>query len=71
MPMIPCSGVRSSCDVLAAGAIQRAGLIRYDRGRVAILDREGLQERACECYAFSKAEFDRLLGDAGPNPSGN
>jgi len=64
-------GVRRAGGTVAASALQRAGLIRYDRGRVAILDREGLQERACECYAFSKAEFDRLLGDAGPNPAGN
>jgi len=62
-------GVRRAGVTVAAGALQRAGLIRYDRGRVAILDREGLQERACECYAVSKTEFDRLLGDSGPSSS--
>ena len=53
-----------------AGVTVAAGAL-YDRGRMAILDREGLQERACECYAVSKAEFDRLLGDIGPSPAAN
>ncbi len=58
--------VRRAGVSVAAGALQRAGLIRYHRGRITILDREGLEERACECYAVTKAEFDRLLGSAGP-----
>jgi CRP-like cAMP-binding protein len=62
-------GVRRAGVSVAAGALQRAGLIRYDRGRVAILDRDGLQERACECYAVAKAEFDRLLGVSSPRPA--
>ena len=45
----------------AAGALQRAGLIRYRRGIVTILDRRGLQRLSCECYGTSKREFDRLL----------
>ena len=59
-------GVRRAGVTVAAGALQHVGLIRYDRGRVAILDREGLEERACECYAVSKEEFDRLLDDSRP-----
>ena len=59
-------GVRRAGVTVAASALQRAGLIRYDRGRVAILDRQGLEERACECYAVSKDEFDRLLNDSRP-----
>ena len=39
--------------------LQKAGLVRYSRGRVKILDRKGLQKRACECYKMSKLEFDR------------
>jgi hypothetical protein len=37
-------------------------LIEYRRGQVTILNRTGIEKRACECYAVSKQEFDRLLG---------
>ncbi len=47
---------------IAAGGLQRAGLITYSRGNVAILDGPGLKKRSCECYSVSKKEFDRLLG---------
>ena len=56
-------GVQRTGVSAAAGGLQRAGLIRYSRGIVTILDRRGLQARACECYGLSKREFDRLLGD--------
>jgi CRP-like cAMP-binding protein len=56
-------GVQRTGVTAAAGALQRAGLIRYSRGIVTILDRGGLKRRACECYGVSKREFDRLLGD--------
>jgi CRP-like cAMP-binding protein len=55
-------GVQRTGVTAAAGALQRAGLIRYSRGTVTILDRRGLQRRACECYGLSAREFDRLLG---------
>jgi hypothetical protein len=56
-------GIRSRSGVtIAAGALQRAGLIRYKRGHVTILDVAGLKQRSCECYEISKKEFDRLLG---------
>jgi DNA-binding transcriptional regulator YhcF (GntR family) len=55
-------GVQRTGVSVAAGALQRAGLIRYKRGAVTILDRRGLERRACECYGLSKAEFDHLLG---------
>jgi hypothetical protein len=58
-------GVQRTGVSVAAGALQRAGLIRYSRGIVTILDRRGLRAGACECYGLSKREFDRLLGD-GP-----
>lgn len=54
----------------AAGALQRAGLIRYTRGNVTILDRRGLKRRACECYGVSKREFDRLLGERSGRTAG-
>jgi CRP-like cAMP-binding protein len=57
-------GVQRTGVSAAAGGLQRAGLIRYNRGIVTILDRRGLLARACECYGLSKREFDRLLGDA-------
>jgi hypothetical protein len=47
----------------AAGALQRAGLIRYSRGNVTIIDRRSLMHRSCECYGVSKKEFDCLLGN--------
>jgi CRP-like cAMP-binding protein len=55
-------GVQRTGVTTAAGALKRAGLIRYNRGVVTILDRRGLQRRSCECYGVSKREFDRLLG---------
>ena len=55
-------GVRRAGDTEAAGALQRDGLIRYRQGHVTILERERLEARSCECYAVTKAEFDRLLG---------
>ena len=55
-------GVRRAGVTVAAGALQREGLIRYVRGAVTILDYDGLRERSCEIYDVSKAELDRLLG---------
>ena len=55
-------GVQRTGVTAAASALQRAGLIRYRRGTVTIIDRGGLTRRSCECYRVSKAEFDRLLG---------
>jgi len=55
---------------MAAGALQRAGLINYSRGNVTIKNRRGLERRACECYGIAKREFDRLLGGkAGRRPA--
>ena len=56
-------GVQRTGVTAAAGALQRAGLIRYKRGNVTILDRRGLENLTCECYGVSKMEFDRLLGN--------
>jgi CRP-like cAMP-binding protein len=54
-------GVRRESVTAAAQALQHAGLIRYARGCVELLDRAGLEERACECYGVVKRECDRLL----------
>ena len=56
-------GVRREGVTEAAGNLQRAGLIRYNRGHIDVIDRPGLEEAVCECYAVVKAEFDRLLSD--------
>jgi Mn-dependent DtxR family transcriptional regulator len=54
-------GVRREGVTEAAGKLQDAGLIRYSRGRIAVLDRPGLEARSCECYEVVRKEFDRLL----------
>ena len=54
-------GVRRQGVVEAAGQLAKAGLIDYQRGRIRILDRPGLEARVCECYAVVKHEYDRLL----------
>ena len=56
-------GVQRTGVSTAAGALQRAGLIKYRRGVVTIVDRRGLERRSCECYRVSKKEFDHFLGD--------
>ena len=54
-------GVRREGVTVAALKLQKVGLIRYARGHITVLDRKGLEERTCECYAVVKREYDRLL----------
>ena len=54
-------GVRREGVTEAALKLQQAGLIRYARGHISVLDRAGLERRTCECYAVVKKEYDRLL----------
>ena len=54
-------GVRRESVTEVALALLRAGLIRYARGSIEVLDREGLEARACECYSVVRLEADRLL----------
>jgi CRP-like cAMP-binding protein len=54
-------GVRRSGVSVAASSLQANGLIGYTRGRIHILDKQGLEGLACECYGVVKREFDRLL----------
>jgi CRP-like cAMP-binding protein len=53
-------GVRRESVTEAAQKLQRAGLIKYSRGRITVLDRPKLEEQVCECYRVVKAELDRL-----------
>jgi CRP-like cAMP-binding protein len=61
-------GVRRTTVTDVMGSLQKAGLIRYRRGHVTILNQEALHRRTCECYDVSKLEFDRLLGDTATAP---
>ena len=54
-------GVRREGVTEGALKLQKSGLIRYARGHITVLDRAGLEERTCECYAVVKREYDRLL----------
>ncbi len=56
-------GVRREGVTGAALNVQKEGLIKYNRGHITILDREGLEKRVCECYSVVKKEYDRLLPD--------
>lgn len=57
-------GVRRESVTAGASRLQDAGLIRYARGRIHVLDRAGLEHRACECYEVVKKEYQRLLAPA-------
>jgi CRP-like cAMP-binding protein len=56
-------GVRRESITEAAGKLQHAGIIRYRRGHITVLDRSGLESHVCECYAVVKNELSRLLSD--------
>ncbi len=59
-------GVRREGVTVGALKLQKAGLIRYGRGRIAVLDRAGLEDRCCECYAVVKGAYDRLQQACSP-----
>lgn len=54
-------GVRREGVTAAALKLQQAGVIRYSRGHIIVLDRVRLEHRTCECYAVAKKEYDRLI----------
>jgi CRP-like cAMP-binding protein len=60
-------GVQRSTVTVAAGDLQRNGMIGYSRGRIHILDRPGLTAKACECYGIVNTSYNRVLkkGDNG------
>ncbi len=53
-------GVRRPSVTVAAGMLQKAGFIRYTRGKLTVLDRRGLEGSACECYSIVRKRFDNL-----------
>ena len=63
-------GVRRPGVTIAAGVLQKAGLIHYARGRMAVTDRPGLEAASCECYHVARREFARLLGTGAAPPPG-
>jgi CRP-like cAMP-binding protein len=63
-------GVRRPGVTITAGMLQKAGLIHYTRGRMAITDRPGLEAATCECYHITRREFARLLGSSPARPPG-
>ncbi|MEP6767807.1 MAG: Crp/Fnr family transcriptional regulator [Acidobacteriota bacterium] len=62
-------GVRRATVTTAASILQRAGYIRYRRGRIQIADREGLEAASCECYRTIRSEYERLIGSKGEGGS--
>ncbi len=58
-------GVHRPAVTLAAGALQKAGLIRYTRGKVTVVDRLGLEAAACACYGITRRSVERLVLDGG------
>jgi CRP-like cAMP-binding protein len=57
-------GVRRTTVTLVAQSLQDAGLLRYRRGRIEILDRSTLEERACECYGVVRRTIEQYLPPA-------
>ena len=58
-------GVHRPTVTIVARTLQRAGLIRYSRGSITVLDRAGLEEAACECYHLIRRRYERLLPQTG------
>ena len=52
-------GSRRASVTVAAGVLQCVGLIQYNRGHVSILNRDGLEKAACECYSVIKQQLNR------------
>ena len=58
-------GVRRASVTVAAGVLQQAGLIRYSRGKITLLDRDRLEEASCECYRLVRNRYERTVGLPG------
>lgn len=62
-------GVRREGITEAAGKLQAAGVIQYNRGRIVVLDRPALEARVCECYSVVRKEYERLLPQPALEPA--
>jgi CRP-like cAMP-binding protein len=60
-------GVRRSTVSIAASELQKAGVLRYQHGRITIIDRVGLENAACECYEAVSSEYRRMFGEHAEN----
>ncbi|UPT62257.1 MAG: helix-turn-helix domain-containing protein [Hyphomonadaceae bacterium JAD_PAG50586_4] len=60
-------GVRRSTVSIAAGTLQKAGIIRYHHGKITVVDRVGLENAACECYEAVAGEYRALFGEHTPD----
>ncbi len=58
-------GVSRPTVSITASVLQKAGYITYVRGQIIVIDRPGLEEACCECYAVIRRQFDRLIGGVG------
>jgi CRP-like cAMP-binding protein len=58
-------GGRRASVTIVAGILARAGLIRYTRGKIQVLDRARLEEASCECYGIIQREYERLVEKGG------
>ena len=54
-------GVHRPTVSIAAAMLQKAGVIQYSRGQIAVIDRTGLEAASCNCYRLIRDEYDRLL----------
>lgn len=62
-------GVRRSTVSIAAGTLQKAGIIRYHHGKITVVDRVGLENAACECYEAVAGEYRALFGEHTSDPT--
>jgi len=62
--------VRRAGVTVSLGALQHAGLVRYSRGVITLVDRAGLERASCECYRVVRAHFERLFGAGSPELAG-
>ena len=63
-------GVRRESITEVAGRLQQTGVIQSRRGHIEVLERSGLESRACECYDVVRKEFNRLLSEVRPREAG-